>query len=130
MELLNEMYSAREAGAGGTEAWNEALRIYTLMLAPTAPHLAEELWQRLGNDYSVHQQAWPQVDEDAAAEEEITLVVQVNGKVRDRIQAPVDITREAAEKLALASEAAQRHMDGKAPRKVIYVPGKLVNVVV
>ncbi|MDY7092287.1 MAG: leucine--tRNA ligase [Acidobacteriota bacterium] len=130
MELLNEMYSAREAGAGGTEAWDEALRLYTLMLAPTAPHLAEELWQRLGNDYSVHQQAWPKMDEDAAAEEEITLVVQVNGKVRDRIQAPADITREAAEKLALASEAAQRHMDGKEPRKVIYVPGKLVNVVV
>ncbi|MCB1055909.1 MAG: leucine--tRNA ligase [Acidobacteria bacterium] len=129
MELLNEMYAAREGGAAGTEAWDEALRLYLAMMAPTAPHLAEELWQRLGEAYSIHHRPWPEVDEAAAAEEEITLVIQVNGKVRDKIQAPVDIDRQRAEELALASEAVHKHLEGRPPRKVIYVPGRLINVV-
>jgi len=130
MELLNEMYKAREAGAVGTPEWEEAQDIYLRMMAPATPHVVEELWARLGKPYSVHTQAWPEVDEDAAAEEQITLVVQVNGKVRDRIDAPVDISEADAKALALASEAVQKHLDGKPPRKVIVVPGKLVNIVV
>jgi leucyl-tRNA synthetase len=130
MELLNEMVKAREAGAAGTEAWAEAEDIYLRMLAPVAPHIAEELWARLGKPYSVHQQSWPEVDETAAAEEQITLVVQVNGKVRDRITVPVDISEEAAKTLALESEAVKKYLDGKSPRKVILVPGRLVNLVV
>ncbi|MCH9649153.1 MAG: leucine--tRNA ligase [Deltaproteobacteria bacterium] len=130
MELLNEMYRAREAGVVGTSEWNEAWSFYLRMLAPTAPHIAEELWQRLWPGDSVHVQSWPEYSEEAAAEEEITLVLQVNGKVRDRLQVAVDIDRDEAEKAALASEIVQKFLDGKEPRKVIYVPGRLVNVVV
>ena len=130
MELQNEMFKARSAGAYGTPAWNEAISIYLRILAPVAPHIAEELWARLGNPYSVHTQSWPEVDEAAAAQDEITLVLQVNGKVRDRLTVPVDIAAEDAKAAALASDAVQKHLEGKTPRQVIYVPGKLVNVVV
>ncbi|RPI27487.1 MAG: leucine--tRNA ligase, partial [Chloroflexota bacterium] len=130
MELMNEMYRAREQGAWGSAEWNEAADIYLRMLAPVAPHIAEELWARQGKPYSIHTRAWPQVDEEAAAEDVITLVVQVNGKVRDRINVPVGISEEDARQQALASEAVQKALDGKQPRKVILVPGRLVNVVV
>ena len=102
----------------------------TLLIAPFAPHLAEELWQRLGQPFSIHRQPWPQWDEAQIAEETITLVVQVNGRVRDRIQAPADIDDASAQALALASEAVQRHLDERSPKRVVVVPGKLVNVVV
>jgi leucyl-tRNA synthetase len=130
MELLNEMYRAREQGAGGTEAWEEARDIYLRILAPVAPHIAEELWARQGKPYSIHSQAWPMVDEAATAEDEITLVVQVNGKVRDRIIVPVGISESDARATALSSPAVRKLLDGKEPRKVILVPGKLVNVVI
>ncbi|MFN7035328.1 MAG: class I tRNA ligase family protein, partial [Bellilinea sp.] len=130
MELLNEMSKAKQAGAYGTPAWEEAVDIYLRMLAPVAPHISEELWERLGKPYSVHTQSWPVVDEDAAREEEITLVVQVNGKVRDRIQVPVNISEEEAKAKALATEGVQRHLEGRIPRQVIFVRGRLVNIVV
>jgi leucyl-tRNA synthetase len=101
-----------------------------LLLAPVAPHLAEELWARRGLPYSVHQQSWPPFDPAAAAEETVTLVVQVNGKVRDRLQAPAGIAEAEAREMALASEAVRRYLDGGTPKQVIYVPGRLVNVVV
>ena len=129
MELMNEMYKAREAGAGGTPAWHEAITIYLLMLAPVCPHIAEELWQVIGKPYSIHTQPWPKVDQAAAAEQEITLIVQVNGKLRDRITVPADIQDEAAKTIALASPAVQKLLDGKAPRQVIVVPKRLVNIV-
>ena len=99
------------------------------MMAPVAPHIAEELWARAGNAYSVHQQAWPEVDEEATREEVFTLVVQVNGKVRDRLTVPVGITRDDAEKRALASDVARPFIEGKDVKKVIVVPGRLVNIV-
>lgn len=129
MELMNEMYKAREAGARGTLEWKEAIHLYTLMLAPVCPHLAEELWQRMGQPYSVHTQSWPEVDLDAAAEQEITLIVQVNGKLRDRITVPASINDETAKAIALASPAVQKMLDGKPPRQVILVPKRLVNIV-
>jgi leucyl-tRNA synthetase len=129
MELLNEMYKAREQGAAGTPEWVEAQDIYLRMMAPVTPHIAEELWERMGKAYSVHTQAWPAVDEGAAAEEQITLVVQVNGKVRDRILVPAGIDEEQAKEAALASEAVKKHLAGQSPKKVILVPGKLVNIV-
>ncbi len=130
MELLNEMYRLRDQGVGQTIEWAEALDIYLRMMAPVTPHIAEELWQRLGKPYSIHNQPWPSVDEQAAAEDEITLVVQINGKLRDRILVPVGISEEDARQAALASEAVQKHLAGAVPRKVILVPGKLVNIVV
>ena len=101
-----------------------------LMLAPACPHIAEELWARTGRPYSIHLQAWPAWDEAVAAEEMITLVVQVNGKVRDRIEVPVDVDEETARTLALETEGAQRHIAGKQIVKVVVVPGRLVNIVV
>ena len=130
MELTNEMYKLRDQGAAGTEAWDEAVDIFLRMMAPITPHIAEELWEMLGKPYSVHTADWPQIDEEAAKEDEITLVVQINGKLRDRISVPVGIADEEAEKLALASETIQKYLDGNAPKKVIVVTGKLVNIVV
>jgi len=130
MELLNFMYQAHDEGAAGTPAWDEAVDIYLRMMAPVTPHVAEELWERFGKPYSIHVQPWPKVDEAAAKVEEITLIVQVNGKLRDRISAPAGISEDDAKSAALSSEAVQRFMGGKQPRKVIYIPGRLVNVVV
>ncbi len=130
MELLNDMYKAREEGASGTAEWAEAQDIYLRMLAPVAPHISEELWMRLGKPYSIHTQKWPVVDEAAAHEDEITLVVQVNGKLRDRITVPTEISEEDAKAAALSSEAVQKHLEGKKPRQVVYVKGRLVNIVV
>jgi leucyl-tRNA synthetase len=130
MELLNDMYKAREGGAIGTSEWGEAEDIYLRMMAPVAPHVAEELWARLGKSYSVHTQAWPEVDEAAAAADQITLILQVNGRVRDRIQVPVDIGEDEAKAIALDSAAVQKYIEGKDVRKVIVVQGRLVNIVV
>jgi leucyl-tRNA synthetase len=130
MELQNEMTKAKSQGAAGSPAWDEALDIYLKMLAPVAPHISEELWKKIGKPYSIHTQSWPKVDEAAAAEEEITLVVQINGKVRDRINVAVDISEEEARAKSLSSSAVQKYLDGKPPRQVIYVPGRLVNIVV
>jgi leucyl-tRNA synthetase len=131
MELLNEMYKAREAGAVGSEEWNEAQDIYLKMLAPVAPHIAEELWtNQLNKPYSVHQQQWPKVDEAAAKEDLIEIPVQVNGKVRDRVVVPADASEEEIKSAALASAQAQKYMEGKEPRKIIVANKRLVNIVV
>jgi leucyl-tRNA synthetase len=130
MELSNELQGAWEKRGIDGATWREALRAFLLMLAPMAPHLAEELWERMGQDYSVHSQDFPKWDEALAAEERITLVVQVNGKLRDRFEVTADIAEEEATRLALERPNVQRHMGGKEPVKVVYVPGRLVNVVV
>ena len=87
-------------------------------------------WARTGQPYSIHQQSWPEFNAELAAEEVVTLIVQINGKVRARIEVPADIGEENAKATALADENVQRHIEGKQIRKVIYVPGRLVNVVV
>ncbi|MGB8982497.1 MAG: class I tRNA ligase family protein, partial [Anaerolineales bacterium] len=131
MELLNEMYKAREAGASGTPEWNEATEIYLKMLAPVAPHMAEELWtNHLGKLYSIHQQAWPKVDEAAAKEDNIEIPVQVNGKVRDRIVVSAEASEDEIKSAALASAAVQKYLEGRDPKKVIVANKRLVNVVV
>jgi len=131
MELLNEMYKAREAGAAGSDAWSEAQDIYLHMLAPVAPHVAEELWTNyLGKPYSVHQQQWPKVDEAAAKEDMIELPVQINGKVRDRITVAADASEDEIRSAALASEAVKKHLEGKEPKKVIVANRRLVSLVV
>jgi len=128
MEFVNELVRVRETMAG-TPAWREAIRTLVLLLAPVAPHLSEELWAHLGEPYSVHQQAWPVFDESLARAELVTLVLQVNGKVRDRIQVPADLTEAEARALALRSEKVRKFMDGKDAASVVVVPGRLVNVV-
>lgn len=130
MELLNEMISAKMAGAFNTKAWKEAEAIYLRMMAPVCPHVAEELWERTGHEYSIHNQPWPEVDSAATKEEEITLIVQVNGKLRDRLTVPADISEERAKQIALKSNNVAPYLEGREPKKVIYVPGRLVNIVI
>jgi leucyl-tRNA synthetase len=130
MELTNAIADAREAGLAGHPVFAAAVEKLLLMMAPGTPHITEELWARLGKPYSIHNQAWPEYDPELAREDEITLVVQVNGKVRDRIQAPVDINKAEARAAALSSPAIKRYLEGKAPKKVIVVPGRLVNIVI
>jgi len=129
MEMTNGLYAAREAGAIDRAAWDEATRSLLLMTAPLAPHIAEELWERAGGPYSIHQQSWPVWDAELAREDEVTLVVQVDGKVRDRIQVPAGIAEAAAKETAMESPHVKRYVEGQQIRRVIYVPGKLVNIV-
>ena len=129
MKMTNAMASAAEAGGVDPATWRSAIERLVLMLAPMAPHIAEELWERSGGPYSVHSQRWPEWDPELAADEVITLVVQVNGRVRDKIEAPADIGEDAARELALASQRVAVHTEGKTVARVIYVPGRLVNVV-
>ncbi len=131
MELMNEMYKAREAGAVGSAEWKEALEIYLKMLAPVAPHVAEELWtNHLGKPYSIHQQSWPQVDEAATKEDSIELPVQINGKVRDHITVPAEATEDEIKSAALASGVVQKFLEGQEPKKVIVANKRLVSIVV
>ncbi len=130
MEFNNYLVKARNTPVAQTPAWNEALETLLLLLAPSAPHITEELWARLGKPYSIHQQPWPQWDAALAADKVITLPVQVGGKVRARLQVPADVTEEQVRALALADEGVQRHIAGRPVVKVVYVPGRLVNIVV
>jgi leucyl-tRNA synthetase len=129
MELLNAM-SAHHHTCSVTVELIEAVHTYVLLLAPFAPHAAEELWARMGEAYSVHQQTWPEWNEALTTEEMVTLIVQVNGKVRARIEVSADIDEETAKETALTDEALQRYVAGKKVRRIIYVPGRLVNIVV
>jgi len=130
MELTNHLTRVKEAGVVSVNAWQESIKSLLLLMAPTAPHLTEELWQRTGREYSIHNQAWPKWDEALIKEEEITLVVQVNGKVRDKAIVPVSISEDEAKKLAAQQAKVRPHLEGREVVKVIYVPRKLVNIVV
>ncbi len=123
MVFVNEATSAEAVP-------REILMTFLKALAPYAPHLAEEAWQRLGGEGLLAQASWPEHDEALCVEDLVTVVVQVNGKLRDRLEVACGTDREELERLALASEAAQRFIDGKTPKKVIVVPDRLVNVVV
>jgi leucyl-tRNA synthetase len=129
MELSNAIGRAREAGIAGTAAYAEAVDTLLLLLAPAAPHIAEELWERRGHDYSIHTQVWPVADPALAVADTIELPVQVDGKLRDRLVVTRDTPADEIERLVLASEHVQRYLNGQPPRRVIQVPGKLVNVV-
>jgi len=130
MEFTNFLAKVKEAGSTSTSTWDSSIKTLLLLLAPTAPHLAEELWQRVGYEYSIHNQSWPEWDEALVTSDEFTLVVQVNGKVRDRLTVPVSVTEDEARELALEQEKVQPYVKGREVVKVIYVPGKLINIVV
>jgi leucyl-tRNA synthetase len=130
MEFTNALQRARQTPVYGTGAWDEAIETLLLLLAPCCPHVAEELWEQTGRPYSIHQQSWPEFDPDLAAEEVITLIVQVNGKLRSRIEVSADISEEAAREAALADANIQRYIRDRPVRKLIYVPGRLVNIVI
>jgi leucyl-tRNA synthetase len=130
MEFTNYLGKVQEEGTVSNSLWNEAITSLLLLLAPTAPHLAEELWERTGHAYSIHNQPWPKWDEALAKEEEVTLVIQVNGKLRDKITVPVSITEAEAKELALGSERIKAYVKDNKVARIIYVPQRLVNIVV
>ena len=123
MELANELLHA----SGTSRA--EGVRTLLHLLAPFAPHVTEELWHRLGGEGSIHERAWPVFDAAVAATREVTLVVQVNGKVRDRLTVPTGTTEETAREAALASERVRQAIGGATVGSVIFVADRLVNVV-
>ncbi len=129
MEWVNLMYELKDTLIA-SPAFSEAIHSLILVLAPFTPHIADELWQRLGYEGFTYNQPYPDYDEAVAAVEELNIVVQVNGKLRDLLVVPVDTPQEELERLALASPKVQQFTNGKTVKKVIVVPGKLVNVVV
>jgi len=129
MELVNAMYKVSQVSERDA-AMAEAAETVVLLLAPFAPHMAEELWERLGHTESVHRQPWPHYDPALAATETVTLIAQVNGKVRDRIEIEARASDDEIKEVAMASERVAKFVEGKEVVKVIAVPGKLVNIVV
>lgn len=140
MELVNTLYQTKEPlthkdvkNEGLRQfkmIWKEALQTVVLLLSPFAPHISEELWKRLGNAPSIFKARWPVCDEELIKSEVITLVIQVNGKLRGKIEVPADLDEEAIKQQALADPKIQPWVAGKSVRKVIHVPGRLVNIVV
>ncbi|WP_442486923.1 leucine--tRNA ligase [Halomonas litopenaei] len=129
MELTNAIAKFGDTSPQGLAVSREAIEACVLLLAPITPHACHALWRSLGHDGAVIDATWPAFDESALARDSIELVVQVNGKLRARLEVPADADKAAVEALALANDNVQRHIDGKTLRKVIVVPGKLVNIV-
>jgi len=129
MELINAIGRLKGGSADERAVIQEALEAAVLMLSPIVPHIAHALWRALGHGEAVIDAAWPSVDEAALRQDDVEIVVQVNGKLRDRIVVPVTADRETVEQLARASDKVEQHVSGKTVRKVIVVPGKLVNIV-
>jgi len=130
MELNNQLIKVRESPVVNTSVWNQAIRELILMMAPIFPHIADELWHRQGNTSSVHLQHWPEADPNKAREAEITVVVQINGKVRDKLIVAPGTPGADLEQQALALEAVGKWTAGKPVQRVIVVPDKLVNIVI
>jgi len=134
MELANAMQDHLAAGGERGAEWQESLGVLLRLLNPMAPHVAEELWERTGGQGICADAPWPEYDAAAAAEREITLVVQVGGRVRDRLRVPAGLDEAAATERALASEATRRALgggngDGRRPSRIVYVPDRLINLV-
>jgi leucyl-tRNA synthetase len=127
---LSELKDGDLADAGGRAVRAEALRVLVLLIGPAMPHLAEELWQRLGQAGLVADAAWPEADPALIKDDSVTIAVQVNGKLRATLELPRDLDKLAAEAAALADPGVQRALEGKAPKKVIVVPNRVINVVI
>jgi len=129
MTLMNVLEKAPQASEQDRALLQQGLETVTLLLAPITPHISHELWQQLGHSGAVIDAAWPVLDESALVQENITLVIQVNGKLRGQIDMPASASREEIEAEARSNENVLRFIDGLTIRKVIVVPGKLVNIV-
>jgi leucyl-tRNA synthetase len=129
MEFTNFLQRVRESGEADEEAWREAIETLLLMIAPSCPHIAEELWERQGGPYSIHQQAWPEYDPALVVQDQVTIPVQVNGKVRERIEVPADADEAAARAIAEAQERIAEQLAGHDITRVVFVPGRLLNYV-
>ena len=129
MEHSTALQRAREAGPVDRVAWAEGVRTAVLLTAPLAPHIAEELWERLGEPYSVHVASWPVADASLARDDEVEIVVQVNGKVRERLLLPAGSSEADAREAVFSLTKVKEHLGSSQPKRVIYVPGKLFNIV-
>ena len=129
MELCNEVSKLDDSGGQNSAVIREAANAVVILISPIAPHISQQLWQELGNSDLVIDAAWPGVDESALIKTSIEIVVQVGGKVRAKLQVAADADKDSIEKMALADTNVQKFIDGKTIRKVIVVPGKLVNIV-
>ncbi len=133
MELVNQLEEVLKEGEKGErgfrEAVFEAVRSVLLLLSPVTPHLCEELWERIGGEGLISEARWPEWDEEVAEEEEITIVVQVNGRVRAQLLVPAGLSEEEIKKKALDHPNVRKHLEGKTVKKVVYVPGRLLNFV-
>jgi leucyl-tRNA synthetase len=123
MELIN-------AGSKEKVIPRETVETILLLLAPFAPHIAEELWEKIGNKPSIFNHPWPTYDEEVIKEEEVLIVVQVNGKLRSRITVPTNLDQEKVKEVALNNEKVKRWIEAKEVLKVIFIPNKLINLVV
>jgi leucyl-tRNA synthetase len=130
MEFTNTMNRIWEQGNVEPSIWESAVGNLLLLLAPLAPHVSEELWEKTGRPYSIHNQLLPNWDTKLATDNEVTLVIQVNGKVRDRIQVSAEISEEQVKETALSSKNVQKFLQSGKVIQQIYVPGRLVNFVV
>jgi leucyl-tRNA synthetase len=130
MACLNEFYKYKTTNFGKNEVWQESLEALVACIAPFAPHISEELWQQLGYSTSIHKDSWPKFNEKYLAQDQITVVVQVNGKLRGEIQVAPDAREDAVVEDAKAHEKVANYLEGQTVRRTIYVPGKLVNFVI
>jgi leucyl-tRNA synthetase len=130
MELLNEIGKFNDASDNGRALVQEALDAIVLMLSPIVPHICHELWHALGHNEDVVDCAWPDLDETALVKDSVELVVQVNGKVRGKVSVAADADDDSIHQAALNEPNVQKHIEGMTLRKVIIVPGRLVNLVV
>ncbi len=131
MEMVNGLYKIKEShGIDTSDEWRFALESLIQILAPFAPHITEELWRGMGHDDTVHVGHWPKWDEKYLKSSVMTIIVQVNGKLRAKLELPSDMDRQGVEAAALADENVQKFTNNKPPKKMVYVPGKLVNIVV
>ena len=129
MELVNEMYRYKE-GSVNPGLFGAAIKDLIIMLAPFVPHVTEEMWEHLGYEGSVHDQSWPEYDEKALVKDTVEIVVQVNGKIKEKLDIAGGLSREEMEKTAMENEKVKGLIEGKNVVKVIAVPGKLINIVV
>ncbi|HWV34717.1 MAG TPA: class I tRNA ligase family protein, partial [Thermomicrobiales bacterium] len=130
IEYTNELMKLRDQPVAQTPAWREAAETLALLMAPSTPFVAEEMWARLGNPFSVHQQSWPVYDEALAVEDTVQIPVQVNGKVREKLVVARTASKEDLLQAALANTRVQEQLAGKTVVREVVVPGRLVNLVV
>lgn len=130
MECVNDLYKLKTAVPVGSKQWSDTIATLLQLLAPFAPHIAEELWQQIGKSDSVHTSKWPEWDDAYLIEDKITIVVQVNGKVRAEVAVSKDAGKDELEAAALANDRIKELLSGDSPKRVVVVPGRLVNVVI
>jgi leucyl-tRNA synthetase len=134
MIFVNELNKEKSTTVGKTESLNFLDKLdmdkFLIILAPFAPHLAEELWEKSGHTESIFQEKWPEYDANIICDEEIDLVIQVNGKVRDSVKVSADISEEEATELAISSEKIKKYLEKREPKKIIFIKGRLINIVI